>query len=228
MSRAKKILELALREEILMEFPNNVATPVPVISNVMPTSASMDLEINSENNIICDLDAYNADKALNLMPDVIHKIEVLEYQTNLIISDTPTAAYEESQESGVAISMDIIEDGVSPVDDPNILTNAPGTQKESTTDSESGSTVETHVTKRQKHKNVDKSRWNANSNKRKRAEKYYGRKKIEDKWKYSIPKPKKQIRERCHCKYSAKASGHSLLQCDTISEENRMQLFTEF
>lgn len=295
MSRAQRILEMALQEDVLLEFPSYVTNPTCNVSSV-PSAMNLGMD-PSESATLNDLESYSAeDFDLTLMQDILQDSEVQHIETGLPVSDVIIDVIEEMQDSVVQI--EIIEDSDSHhIDDHSnvlltsgqegtktqlgqknideseaqqtethlqvsnvqfsdveddilhdvihmefteesdsraydhsyaLLTNGQEVTK-NVSESES-STDAHHIRKREKRRHVDERKWSCHRNKYKRekGKKYYGRKKVDGHWKYNVPKPEKQIKERCHCKYSEKGNERSLLQCYKFTEENRKQVFTKF
>ncbi|CAG4943285.1 unnamed protein product [Parnassius apollo] len=92
----------------------------------------------------------------------------------------------------------------------------------SDTDSES----EEPVIKRKKRCQVKKEEWTSEINKknREKGKEYCGKKKVDGEWKKNIKKPKKVLKPRCSCKEKR----NSVIQCHSISEDDRKILFDKF
>lgn len=92
--------------------------------------------------------------------------------------------------------------------------------------SDSDSTTDEPKIKRKKRCQVKKEQWSEEINKKNREQgrEYSGKRKIDDKWKKDIKRPKKTIKPRCTCKKNEK----SVIQCHKISEEDRKEMFDTF
>lgn len=51
---------------------------------------------------------------------------------------------------------------------------------------------------------------------------YFGKKRVDDKWNYDIKRVGRKIKDRCSCKANP---NRSKLKCNTITEEERMNIF---
>ncbi|CAG9818856.1 unnamed protein product [Phaedon cochleariae] len=81
--------------------------------------------------------------------------------------------------------------------------------------------------KRRKRYLVDEAKWSSSINKKRRekGEKYYGKKKVDNEWKYNVFRQKKVIKCRCKCKLSSKKS---VLKCGLLTEDERNEIFSSF
>lgn len=81
--------------------------------------------------------------------------------------------------------------------------------------------------KRSNRWDTDSMKWSDNKNKsrREKGKNYFGRKKVENKITYNIPRQKRQIKEKCNCKLSVKSTK---LKCHEFSEQERKLIFNKF
>lgn len=81
--------------------------------------------------------------------------------------------------------------------------------------------------KRKKRQFVDKKKWSKNENQKRRetGREYYGKRKNNGKWDYSVHREERNIGKRCNCMASMK---NKSIQCRDIEEEERNDIFRKF
>ncbi|CAF4857457.1 unnamed protein product [Pieris macdunnoughi] len=109
---------------------------------------------------------------------------------------------------------------------PQIPTACPELMNKLVDYSDSDSEPDEPVIKRKKRCQVKKEDWSSEVNKknREKGKEYCGKKKVDGEWKKNIKKPKKVLKPRCSCK----ERGNSVIQCHSISEDDRKILFDKF
>nr|XP_022908511.1 uncharacterized protein LOC111419865 [Onthophagus taurus] len=82
--------------------------------------------------------------------------------------------------------------------------------------------------KRNKRQFVDSKTWNESKRKsfREKGKEYLGRKMVDGKWRYDLPKEERKMQEWCNCKPSLREN--SVLKCRDFSETKRENIFDNF
>lgn len=103
----------------------------------------------------------------------------------------------------------------------------PVTQETLTATTETVSSLSEEV-RQKRFRKSQPSTWQTkiNQKNREKGKSYFGKKKADNKWKYSEQKPERTIKERCKCKLSLK--GGTKLECSKLSQEERQKIFKKF
>lgn len=236
MSRAQKILELALQQPLLF-----LESPEPGNSAVQEhTGKITSYNADEENNVAskkepskeCDIvteDSVEGDEVSG-SKNIINTSQAEEIKHRNITEDEYYNIGDITEDEGTEFTAEIVEsiNGTSEAEDPEYQPTA-----DRNSEGENFDNVKHLRRKRAKRNHVKEDNWKREQNKRRRelGDCYDGKKCIDGEWKYNIPKQQRVLKERCSCKISIKnqnTARRPTLKCYLLSDEDRKLAFDNF